>query len=178
VLWAFRVSVYDSAVSEHVLLLNASFEPLCVVSWKRAVVLVLSGKAETIEESNRVVRSESFNMVVPSVARLVRFVKVPYERKARLNLKSVMQRDKYECCYCGQRASTVDHVLPRSRGGIHCWINVVACCLKCNRIKGDRTPEEMGWRMRFKPFEPNGTHRFTVTCNFLDPTWEQWIIAA
>jgi len=165
-------------MSERVLLLNATFEPICVVSLKRAVVLVLAEKAEVISARDRAVRSASFSLDAPAVIRLVRYVNIPRFRKAYLSRKTILQRDDHECCYCGDRASTMDHIIPRSRGGQHSWKNVVACCYDCNQIKDNRTPEEMGWKMRFQPVEPEGNRRIILIVGSMDPAWEEWMAVA
>jgi len=166
------------AMYERVLLLNATYEPICVVSLKRAVVLVLAEKAEVVSARDREVRSASFVLDAPSVIRLVRYVNVPRFRKAYLSRRTILQRDNHECCYCGKRATTMDHIMPRSRGGQHSWTNVVACCFDCNQAKDNKTPEEMGWKMRYQPFEPEGNRRIVLIVGHLDPAWEEWVAVA
>ena len=114
------------------LLLNASFEPLCVVSSRRAVVLVLKDKAEIVHRNGAEFRSERRNVPVPSVIRLVHFVRVPFRATAPLSRRAVFARDHHRCQYCGSNAENLDHVVPRSRGGTHSWDNVVASCRGCN----------------------------------------------
>ena len=108
------------------LVLNASYEPLCVVPGRRAVCLVLDEKAEVIHHSEQVLHSARLAVAVPSVIRLRYFVKVPYQRRATLNRRAVFARDGHRCQYCGGPAESIDHVVPRSRGGEHVWENVVA----------------------------------------------------
>jgi 5-methylcytosine-specific restriction endonuclease McrA len=139
------------------LLLNASFEPLKVVSAKRAVVLVLSGKAEMVEPGDARYRHERGEVVVPSVLRLVRFVRVPYRTTVPLSKRAVLARDGGRCAYCSGPADTIDHVQPRAHGGQHCWENVVAACRSCNGRKDDRTLAQVGWVLGFKPFAPRAT---------------------
>ncbi|MEC7434681.1 MAG: HNH endonuclease, partial [Actinomycetota bacterium] len=132
----------------NVLVLNASFEPLSVVSARRATCLVLADKAEIIESGEELVRSPSFAMNVPLVVRLRYMVKAPRQRRAVLSRRAVFARDDYQCQYCGAHADSIDHILPRSRGGHHSWENLVAACKPCNLSKRDRTPEEAGMVLR------------------------------
>ena len=127
------------------LVLNATYEPLCVVSQRRAVVLVLGGKAQPIEHSPRVLHAERISVVVPSVVRLARYVRVPHRTHIPLTRKGVLARDQHRCAYCGGAATSLDHVVPRSRGGEHTWENVVAACgrccsCSCTRRSPSRTP--------------------------------------
>jgi 5-methylcytosine-specific restriction endonuclease McrA len=120
------------------LVLNASYEPLCVVSVRRAVVLVLKEKAEVLHATDEELHSERSAFPVPSVIRLTYFVKVPFRARAALNRRAVFARDGHRCQYCGAHAENIDHVVPRSRGGEHVWENVVAACRPCNTKKEDR----------------------------------------
>ena len=110
------------------LVLNATYEPLCVVPLRRAVVLVLAEKAVIVEACDDVMHSERLSLPVPTVVRLSRFVRVPYRREVPLTRRAVLERDAHACVYCGHRADTIDHVRPRSRGGSHVWTNVVSAC--------------------------------------------------
>ncbi|WP_349828282.1 HNH endonuclease [Brevibacterium litoralis] len=154
------------------LVLNAGYEPMSIVSFRRAVVLVLAGKATVLaaEEGARV-RSATLSMEQPSVILLRRYVRPPRDRSVALSRRGVLRRDRHRCAYCDGHATTVDHVLPRSRGGANTWENLVACCRTCNNRKGDRTPEEIGWELRFTPTRPR-------TGNFwlrdVDAPVEQW----
>lgn len=135
-------------------MLNASFEPLSVVSQRRALCLVLAEKAEVVHDSGRVFRSERLSVPAPSVVRLVHFVRVPFRRRAALSRRGVFLRDGGSCQYCGARAESIDHVVPRSRGGPHTWENVVAACRRCNSRKRDRSVEESGMVLRCRPEAP------------------------
>ncbi|NOZ06078.1 MAG: HNH endonuclease [Chloroflexi bacterium] len=141
-----------------VLVLNATYEPLNVVSVRRAVVLILKEKAELLEATQAQLRAEHFAMDVPLVIRLVRYVRIPRRLTLPLSRRTVLARDHYTCQYCGVQASksslTVDHVLPRWRGGKNTWDNVVTACVSCNQRKGGRTPVEAGLRLRSKPQQP------------------------
>jgi len=122
------------------LLLNATFEPLCVVSLRRAVVLVLKDKAEIVARDVAELHSARLNVPCPSVIRLVHFVRVPFRASAPLSRRAVFARDNQRCQYCGRGAENLDHVVPRSRGGQESWENLVVSCRACNLKKGRRTP--------------------------------------
>ena len=122
------------------LVLNVSNAPLAVVPARRAVVLVLKDKAEVVLTNGMVFHSEHVVLEAPSVVRLRRFVRIPYRAHAPLTRRAVFARDEWACQYCGASAENLDHVLPRSRGGLHVWENVVAACRRCNAKKEDRTP--------------------------------------
>jgi len=160
-----------------VLLLNATYEPLCVVTARRAVVLVLAEKVEVVvNDADRVVRSASLELAVPSVIRLRAFVRVPYRTRSAVTNRAVLRRDAHRCAYCGHRAATVDHVVPRSRGGLNEWENVVACCVRCNSRKSDRLLHELGWSLRFTPTVPLITRRVVLAVASVDPEWEPWLV--
>jgi 5-methylcytosine-specific restriction endonuclease McrA len=160
-----------------VLLLNATFEPLAVVTAKRAVVLMLTGKAECVEATiDGFFHSENLAIPAPSVMRLSRYVRVPYRRAVPMTRAGVLRRDQRRCAYCGRRADTIDHVVPRSRGGAHSWENCVAACRTCNSRKADRLLDELGWALRVTPVAP---HRAPGGIMVLAveplPQWEPWL---
>ncbi len=143
--WALAQPV--GALVSRVLLLNATFEPLQLVSERRAVVLMLAGRAEPIvtPENPNVCRSASLVVQIPAIVRLHDMVKLPSKvRTPPLTRRSLLLRDSYRCAYCLEHADTIDHVVPRSRGGRHEWTNVVAACRRHNMQKGDRLIEEIG----------------------------------
>ncbi|SDD51897.1 HNH endonuclease [Actinokineospora iranica] len=157
-----------------VLLLNTTFEPLTALSLRRAVVLVVCGKAEVVhgDPAGMVVHSATSSVVIPSVIRLSSYVRVPYRGRVPLTRAGLMHRDRYRCAYCGGRAETIDHVVPRSRGGQHTWQNCVACCAKCNHRKADKLLSELGWRLRVVPTAPRGPHwRLLAGVVDADPLW-------
>ena len=139
------------------LLLNATYEPLKVISWQKAITLVFLGKAELIEAQDERVRTSSSSYELPSVLRLVTRVRVP-RKPVQFSRANIYRRDKYQCQYCGDKFSpsvlTFDHVIPRSRGGDTSWGNIVACCQPCNRVKGNKTPDEANMPLLRKPKEP------------------------
>jgi 5-methylcytosine-specific restriction endonuclease McrA len=157
------------------LVLNAGYEPLSVVSFKRAVVLVLDGKAMVLAETGDYLHSAELALGTPSVILLVRYVRTPRRHSVAVSRRGVLRRDGHRCAYCGGHAETVDHVHPRSRGGGDSWTNLVACCLRCNGVKGDRTPEEMGWRLRHRPHAPSGPLWALRGSEAVDPRWEEFL---
>jgi 5-methylcytosine-specific restriction endonuclease McrA len=157
------------------LVLNASFEPLCVVSIRRAVVLVLKEKAEVLHEGDGALRSERLAVAIPSVIRLRQFVRVPYRARVPLSRRSVFVRDGQHCQYCGGAAESVDHVVPRSRGGEHVWENVVASCRRCNAVKENRLLHETNLRLRRAPVAPKQTIWIVVAVGRIDPAWAPYL---
>ena len=142
-------------ITSAVLVLNQNYQPLNVCNVRRAVSLLGREKAETLEESGSYLHSAYAMLAEPAVIRLVYLVKRPLHRH-RLSRREVFVRDHYQCQYCGAptRALTVDHVIPRSKGGLHAWTNVVSACDACNHRKAGRTPREAGMRLLRKPQEP------------------------
>jgi len=157
------------------LVLNATFEPLCVVAARRAVVLVLKGKAEVVHASDGILHSATGELVVPSVVRLRYFVKVPYRARAALNRRAVFARDGHRCQYCGAAAENLDHVVPRSRGGTHTWENVVAACRPCNSRKEDRDLADAGLTLRRRPTAPGELTWIIVSVGAVHPHWEPYL---
>jgi 5-methylcytosine-specific restriction endonuclease McrA len=157
------------------LVLNASFEPLGVVSARRAVVLVLSEKAEVVHASDQAMHSEHLTVVVPSVIRLRYFVRVPYRRRAALNRRAVFARDGHRCQYCGAAADSIDHVVPRSKGGPHAWENVVAACRPCNTGKRDRDLTETTMVLRRRPAAPRELAWVTVAVGTVPAQWQPYL---
>ncbi|MEZ4862242.1 MAG: HNH endonuclease [Caldilineaceae bacterium] len=145
-------------MSRQVLVLNAGYEPLSLVSIRRAIVLLLREKAELIEATQQMLHSADQALPIPLVIRLVHYVKLPH-RRVPATRAAVMVRDLYTCQYCGEapgRAElTVDHVIPRSRGGAHSWHNLVTACKRCNQKKGSQTPDEASMHLIRKPVEPS-----------------------
>jgi 5-methylcytosine-specific restriction endonuclease McrA len=139
-----------------VLVLNASYEPLNVCSVRRAHVLVFKGKAEVLEEHGTPLRSATDTFARPHVIRLVQFVRVPRAAQRKISRRALFARDGWSCVYCGTSGGrlTLDHVVPRSRGGGSVWENVVTACAPCNLRKGDRLPEEASMTMRRPPRAP------------------------
>ena len=161
------------------LVLNAGYEPLAVVSFKRAMVLVLNEKAVVVERvDDDPVWSMSGCYDRPVVILLTRYVRVPGGRQVPVTRRGVLRRDAHRCAYCGKAASTIDHVVPRSRGGADTWENLVACCLGCNNTKGNRTPQEMAWELRLAPHPPRGGQWTVRGAERADPRWEPYLALA
>jgi 5-methylcytosine-specific restriction endonuclease McrA len=162
-----------------VLVLNATYEPLSVVSVKRAVVLLLKEKAELIEAAQAKLRSENFALPVPLVIRLVYFVKIPRRVSLPVTRRGVLSRDHYTCQYCGvappRKYLTVDHVLPRSRGGKTTWENVVTACEKCNGRKGSRTPTEANMKLLSDPRRPRYIAIAAITSAEARAAWSKYV---
>ncbi|TAJ46431.1 MAG: HNH endonuclease [Herbiconiux sp.] len=160
------------------LVLNAGYEPLGVVSFKRALVLVLNEKARVLaSDEEHPVLGTSVAFDRPAVILLTRYVRVPLNRMMPVSRRGVLRRDNQRCGYCNASASTIDHIQPRSRGGKDTWENLVACCLRCNNIKGDRTPEEMGWSLRFAPRMPHQAGWSIKGAEKAEPQWETFLPA-
>lgn len=157
------------------LVLNATYEPLCIVPLRRAIVLVLSGKAVVIEDSERRIHSARLNLPAPTVIRLARFVRVPYRRAAALTRRAVLERDGHRCVYCERGADTIDHVVPRSRGGRNEWTNVVAACARCNHRKGDKLLAELGWSLAIPPQAPPAAVSMLVGRSSREPVWDAYL---
>jgi len=160
------------------LVLNATYEPLCVVPTRRALMLVLAAKAEVLHPGEGVFRSERVALPEPSVVRLSYYVKVPYQARVALNRRAVFARDGHRCQYCGASAENIDHVIPKSRGGRHAWDNVVAACRPCNSRKRDRLLEESGMKLRRTPAIPRERAWVLVASGSVRPDWEQYLGAA
>ncbi len=140
------------------LVLNASYEPLQLISARRAVLLLLQEKAEVVEAAQQRLRAQGFSLALPVVIRLVRYIRIPRRMRLPCSRRGVLARDRETCQYCGVqpgRASlTVDHVMPRSRGGLTVWDNVVTACRDCNHHKSWRTPEEANMTLLSVPRQP------------------------
>ena len=159
-----------------VLLLNATYEPIQVITLKRAVGLLVAEKAELVDQREGRINSASLSMPHPSVIRLKYYVKVPYRGTLPLTRKTLMHRDSGMCQYCGKRGDTIDHVIPRSKGGKHTWNNVVIACRPCNAKKSDKLLGELGWRINREPVAPRGT--YWIVLGITDPEWEPYLGAA
>ncbi len=144
-----------------VLILNVNFEPLHVCNTRRALGLVMAGKAEIILNGRGYIQSSSAVFEVPSVIRLGHLIKRPRPRVS-LSKREILRRDEFTCQYCGRqmRYLTIDHVIPRHRGGPHTWQNLVAACATCNRQKGGRSLAEVNMSLRRHPFEPSATAKY------------------
>ena len=161
-----------------VLVLNQNYEPFNICRVRRAVVLLYGGKAEMLENGSGFIHSATQVFPVPSVIRLAYLIKRPrFERK--LTRLEVFSRDQYTCQYCGKetRQLTLDHVIPRYRGGEHIWKNVVSACIRCNRRKAGKTPTEAGMRLINHPSPPRGNIFFYIPYHYLQnrDEWQKYI---
>ncbi|HMS89215.1 MAG TPA: HNH endonuclease [Acidimicrobiales bacterium] len=160
------------------LVLNATYEPLAVVTARRAVVLVLAEKADSLDGSGQWFHAERLALEVPSVIRLRTVVRVDRHRELSISRRGVLARDEHRCQYCGARAETLDHVVPRSRGGGHTWDNVVAACRPCNVHKADRLLPDTRLELRRPPVVPRRTAWVTVLVEQVPEAWRPWLPAA
>jgi len=145
-------------LAQRVLVLNASYEPLQLISVRRALVLLLQEKAELVEAAMQQLRAQSVTYHVPLVIRLVRYIRIPRQLRLPCSRRAVFARDRETCQYCGQQPGranlTMDHVIPRSQGGQTTWENVVTACRDCNHRKGGRTPEQANMVLLSTPRQP------------------------
>lgn len=160
------------------LVLNATYEPLAVVTARRAVVLVLADKADSLDGSGQWFHAERLALEVPSVVRLRTLVRVDRHRELSISRRGVFARDGHRCQYCGDRAETLDHVIPRSRGGGHTWDNVVAACRPCNVHKADRLLPETRLALQRPPAVPRRTAWVSVLVEHVPDAWRPWLPAA
>lgn len=157
------------------LVLNATYEPIGVVSARRAVVLALDQKVDVLANTGDHIGSASLSLLVPSVIRLRYYVKVPYKRTAPLSRRAVFARDQGRCQYCGRTAESIDHVIPRSKGGGHIWDNVVACCRRCNTYKGDRLLENCSLQLASVPAAPTQYVWVKVAAGTVPASWTPYL---
>lgn len=160
-----------------VLVLNASYEPLNVTNWKRAVVLLVKGKAEPLEHNDTFIYHA---FPLPSVIRLKYYVKVPY-KEIPLTRRNILDRDRNTCQYCGYKGEllTLDHVYPRSRGGKDSWDNLVTACVYCNIKKGNKTPDEALMELKKEPRKPYSSLYFEIlkyTRGNRNDQWRKYVI--
>jgi 5-methylcytosine-specific restriction endonuclease McrA len=160
----------------HVLVLNQDYCALTICSVERAMILVLLQKADVVETMpNRFVRSPSNRFPWPSIVRLKVYVRVPYKR-IMISRKNILRRDRFRCQYCDSRDRlTVDHVVPKSRGGKDTWENLVTACTPCNNKKGNRTPDEARMSLRRRPFRPTHVMYIRDFIGTVDDTWKPYL---
>jgi len=167
-------------MNARVLVLNASFEPINVCTERRAVVMIFKGVARMEERNGHMLHSQKVTLHAPSVIRLTEYRHIPFERRS-LSRKNILLRDHSCCQYCGKQFApselTLDHVVPRSRGGRSTWENLVACCYRCNNSKGDRTPEEAGFKLarRPRPFTLHTSRQLMRLIGHRDERWRKYL---
>ncbi len=159
------------------MVLNQSYEPLSVCNLRKAIVLIYLGKAESVVADNRKsLHTVSKTYPWPSIIRISRFVKVPY-KKVVLTRKNIFRRDGFKCAYCGRSdlPLTIDHVIPKAKGGDESWENLITACTFCNNKKGDRSPEEARMRLLFQPFKPSHILFIKNVVGRLDERWKPYL---
>jgi 5-methylcytosine-specific restriction endonuclease McrA len=164
-----------------VLVLNASYEPINVCTVRRAAVLVLKQRAEILEHSQWALHAENLTMPRPVVIRLITYVRIPRDAHSRkITRRAIFARDQWTCQYCGNERGTltIDHVIPRSKGGTSAWDNIVTCCAPCNRRKGDRLPNQAGMHPRHAPKAPSPTLFVHVAMTRIPDVWQPYLAHA
>ena len=167
------------ALHAPVLVLNTSYEPINVCAARRAIVLVLKGVAMTEEENGHFLHAARFALRLPSVIRLLEYRRIPHQTRA-LSRKNILLRDRNTCQYCAEVLAsselTLDHVIPRSRGGTSTWENLVACCHSCNRRKSNQSPAEAGMKLMREPRAFNlHTSRHIMRLMGSDDKWRKYL---
>lgn len=157
-----------------VLVLNATYEALCVVSLNRAVSLVVTEKADIVTSTGGIIRSAYLSFDEPSIVRLFSYVHVPRSPRIALSRRAIFARDDYMCQYCGAPAENIDHVIPKSRGGLHSWDNVVASCKSCNARKEDRFLSETNFELRRLPSQPKG-RAWSISLGHVPTDWRPFL---
>ncbi|OFY62927.1 MAG: HNH endonuclease [Bacteroidetes bacterium RIFCSPLOWO2_02_FULL_36_8] len=163
-------------MNQRVLVLNQDFQAVNTCTYKKGFLLVYMDKAEVVNVyPNKYIHSPRFAYPLPSIIRLKDFVKLPF-KSIMLTKHNVLKRDNYECQYCGSsKELTLDHLMPRSRGGAHSWTNVVTACKNCNSRKGDSTPEEAKMNLRNKPFRPSFIMYLRNFSGGIDEAWKNYL---
>lgn len=167
--------------SYRVLVLNSTFEPLHFCNVRRAIVMLMKGKAEKVESNGKLLHSATFVFQLPTVIRLIRYIRIPSFGGVVFSKKNVFRRDNFSCQYCGHHGTdlTIDHVVPKSRGGITNWTNVVVACKRCNLKKGNRTVTEAKLTLLRRPYKPrfllNPLVAHSIQESFLR-TWNKYLV--
>ena len=166
--------------STRTLLLTQGYEPIQIISWQRAVTLLALDKVEVVDEYDAEIRAQSMIVRIPSIVRLRKAFR-RYAKPVKFSRVNIYARDNYRCQYCGKRASigelTYDHVMPRSRGGMTEWTNIVTCCYLCNRQKGGRTPREAGMALLAQPTQPTWmpSVQIRVSARSVPDAWRDYV---
>lgn len=158
-----------------ILVLNSNYLPINITNLQKAFKLIYKGKAEIVLEGEDFIKTMKHDFKRPSVIRMSYHVNIPF-RKVILSKENIFKRDNHTCAYCGRfRDLTVDHIQPKSKGGKDTWDNLISACLKCNYKKGDRTPEQAGMELLFKPYKPNPLHFMCESNKFRDG-WDAYLV--
>ncbi len=171
------MNINGNALNAKVLVLNQTFEPLSICSAKKALILIILNKAVMLAPNDKKsIISTNKGYPLPSIIKLNYFVQRPY-KKVYLTRKNVLRRDNYKCAYCGRSdlQLTIDHIKPKSRGGLDDWENLVTACIKCNNKKGDRTPEEALMKLNIKPFKPTHLTFLINSCGRVSEQWKPYL---
>jgi len=165
-------------INSPVLVLNQSYEALNICRVRRAIILILRGKAEMLENGLGFIRSANDIYPIPSVIKLAYMIKRPHPER-KLTRLGVFHRDHYTCQYCSKtsRQLTIDHVVPRSQGGEHTWENVVSACVPCNRRKAGRTPEQAGMKLIRQPSQPRSRNTIYIPPHYMESLteWQKYL---
>ena len=168
---------------ENTLLLSAGFEPIKVISWKKAITLVLLGKVEVLEAYQREIHSPSLTLKLPAVIKLIRYLK-PIPKRVKFSRQNLFSRDDYTCQYCHRsypvNQLTYDHIVPRSKGGTTSWTNVVTSCVRCNLRKGNKPLKALNFRLLKNPEEPHWLPQFSKLLyrDSFHPIWQDYLAYA
>ena len=168
--------MYDT-LSKKVLVLNQSYEPLMVIGAKRAIILLLSEKSECVANYSDIIHAQSFSMSLPSVIRVNKYIRF-FRSEVLLNRANVLKRDNFTCQYCEKKTSsmTIDHIIPKNKGGKDSWDNLVAACSKCNTKKGNSLLEKIGMKLLKKPRKPNYLFYFKQYINNgVQDSWKEYL---
>ena len=162
-------------MTAHALLLNASGEPIRLVSARKALSLILRDVVEVIEPGTNGIKMMGNNVyVIPSVMRLKTYAKIPFKGTLKWSKAGVLKRDNHTCQYCFRPGREIDHVRPRALGGLNAWTNTVCACRKCNGKKGNKTLAQLGWQLLNKPYAPKATYWIAIGVE-IDPAWEPYL---
>ena len=163
-------------LTQSVLVLNQNYEAISICSAKKAVILIFLKKAQMVERYERLIHSVTIEIPYPSVIRLNRYVKKPYQ-KVSLTRSNIIKRDKHTCQYCGKnhQPMTLDHVIPRSLGGKDTWENLVCACMRCNAKKGDKTPDSAGMKLIKRPVKPSHLFYLQHLAGNAHNTWHDYL---
>ncbi|MCS6789581.1 MAG: HNH endonuclease [Bacteroidia bacterium] len=172
-----KISLFSQNDAVAVLVLNYDYQPVHITTWKRAFTLLYLRKAELVEaRAGRVLRTVRKEYPWPSIIRLLRYVPAPY-KQVPLNRQNIFRRDGFRCVYCGSPHNlTVDHVIPRSQGGTDSWENLVTACGSCNHRKGNRTPEQAGMALRYKPRRPHYLLFWLRGAEEIESSWRPYLM--
>ncbi len=163
-------------LNSNVLVLNQSFQPMSITNARKAIILIYLGKAEIVEKNCEFIHSVNQKFPLPSIVRLKRYIHLPRKRII-LSRKNIIKRDSHQCQYCGRRnvPLTIDHVIPKVRGGQDTWENLVCACVQCNNRKGNRTPEEAGMKLLKVPNKPSHIFFIRYTAGTIDRRWKPYL---